>query len=39
MIMTHEEIAGLVAGSGELRAIIVEERPPAVLRFGPWGAV
>ena len=39
MIMTHEEIAGLVASSGELRAIIVEERPSAVLRFGRWGVV
>ena len=37
MIMTHGEIAGLVAGSGELRALIVEERPPAVLRFGRGG--
>jgi thiamine biosynthesis lipoprotein len=39
MIMTQQEIAGLVEGSRELRAIIVEEHPPAVLRFGRWGAV
>ena len=39
MIMTKQEIAGLIAGSEELRAIVVEEHPPAVLRFGRLGVV
>lgn len=37
MIMTQREIAGLIDRSLELRAIIVDERPSAVLRFGRWG--
>ena len=37
MIMTQEEIAGLIGRSRELRAIIVDEQPSAVLRFGQWG--
>jgi len=39
MIMTKQEIAGLIAGSEELRATVVEEHPPAVLRFGRRGVV
>jgi thiamine biosynthesis lipoprotein len=37
MIMTREEIAVLLAGSQELRAIIVDGSPGEVLRFGRWG--
>jgi hypothetical protein len=39
MIMTQQEIADLIAASQGLRAIIVEESPPEVLRFGRWGVV
>ena len=39
MIMTREEIAGLIAGSPDLRAIIINEHPPAVVRLGRWGTV
>jgi thiamine biosynthesis lipoprotein len=38
MVMTREEIEGLIAGSGELRALIVEENPHTVLRIGRWDA-
>ncbi len=39
MIMTQEEIADMIAGSQGLRAIIAEESPPLILRFGRWGVV
>jgi len=38
MILTPEEIEGLIGHDQELRVIIVEEGPAPVLRFGPHGA-
>ena len=36
MVMAREEIQALVAGSGELRALIIDESSREVLRFGRW---
>ena len=36
MVMTREEIAGLITRHQGIRAIIVDEGPDAVLRFGRW---
>ena len=38
MVMTREEIQGLITGSGELRALIVDESPHEVIRLGRWDA-
>jgi len=38
MLMTMEEIAGLIARDQHLSAIIVEDFPPVVHRFGPAGS-
>jgi thiamine biosynthesis lipoprotein len=38
MVMAREEIQGLIAGSGELRALIIDENSREVLRFGRWDA-
>jgi thiamine biosynthesis lipoprotein len=38
MILTQEEISGLVARSEDLRAITIDETSGEILRFGRWGA-
>ena len=38
MVMTREEIQGLIAASPELRALIVDENSHETLRFGRWDA-